>query len=293
MALAEVCDLLCCPRCQSSVSLSDDQRVLRCDRGHSFDVAKQGYVNLTGARQPKNADTSAMLAARRRTFARGLFAPVADLVADLVQALPAHPEASVAGPRVRARFGIADCGAGPGYYLARTLDAVPAGRGLACDVSVAATRAAAACHRRAGAVVTDLWQPLPIRTGSIEVVLNVFAPRNPVEFHRILAPGAALITVTPTIGHLHQIRRSLNLLSMAPAKEQRLQESLGRYFARCASTEVSSTEVWDRSTVADLVAMGPNAFHLSPDELAEQVRSLPLESELTVAVRLTHWAARV
>ncbi len=67
-ALVRAAGWLRCPVCQSS--LSYEAGSLRCPAGHSFDVAKQGYVNLLG-KPPKNADTPDMVAARERFLAGG------------------------------------------------------------------------------------------------------------------------------------------------------------------------------------------------------------------------------
>ena len=108
-----------CPVCGEPLSAVDG--ALRCPARHSFDVARQGYVNLLGRAAPANADTAAMLDARARFLASGHYDPIADAVAGAAR-----------GER------LAEVGAGTGFYLARVLDAHPEAEGLATDVSVAA-----------------------------------------------------------------------------------------------------------------------------------------------------------
>ena len=36
--------ILVCPKCKDQ--LVSEEKVLKCHQGHSFDIAKQGYVNL-------------------------------------------------------------------------------------------------------------------------------------------------------------------------------------------------------------------------------------------------------
>ena len=100
-------DLLACPRWGSGRDLvaAGAGRALACASGHSFDVARQGYVNLLGGPEPGNADTPAMLAARERVHASGLFEPVAAEVAAQL----------VGRPRVPA------VGAGTAYHPARAI----------------------------------------------------------------------------------------------------------------------------------------------------------------------------
>ncbi|MFC8046908.1 putative RNA methyltransferase [Nocardia sp. NPDC057353] len=78
--LAELAELLACPNC--GLALAAVGRALRCGSGHSFDLARQGYVSLlTGAATRFTGDTADMLQARSDFHARGHFTPVAAAVA--------------------------------------------------------------------------------------------------------------------------------------------------------------------------------------------------------------------
>ena len=81
MTLDAARGLLACPVCAAPLTVDAPGGPLACASGHAFDVAKQGYVNLLGARPPANADTAAMLAARERLLGAGLYDPIADAVA--------------------------------------------------------------------------------------------------------------------------------------------------------------------------------------------------------------------
>ena len=69
-ALGRVVDWLRCPTCRQPVALAGPS--LLCGGGHTFDVARQGYVNLLGRAAPENADTPQMLAARDRFLSAGM-----------------------------------------------------------------------------------------------------------------------------------------------------------------------------------------------------------------------------
>ena len=97
--------LLACPVCAGALDVAE--RPVRCRSAHSFDVARQGYVNLLGSTPPANADTAAMVAARERVLASGAF--------DAVDALVAR-RAGAAGCRT-----VLDAGGGTGHHLARLL----------------------------------------------------------------------------------------------------------------------------------------------------------------------------
>ena len=176
--LADVSGLLQCPVCSSGLALGDG--AVRCGAGHSFDVARQGYVNLV----PGNGDSAEMVEAREAFLGAGHFRPLTGaLVAEAMN--------------VEAAGAVVDVGAGTGHHLAYVLATPPERPGVALDTSTAALRRAARIHPRAAAVGADAWKPLPLRDGIAAIVLSVFAPRNPDELARILAPGGALLAVTP------------------------------------------------------------------------------------------------
>ncbi len=260
--------LLACPVCRGP--LSPLPTAVRCERGHSFDVARQGYVNfLTGS--PGTADTPAMVAARDDFLGAGHFRPIAEQIA-----------AHCAGAEV-----IGDAGAGTGHYLAAALG--PQAVGLAMDISKHAIRRAARAHPRIGAVVADVWRPLPVRDGVLDVLLNVFAPRNAAEFARVLRPEGRLLVVTPAPGHLSLLVERLGLLTVDSDKERRLTAALGGHFAQVGREEVTFELSLDRSGVAAVTGMGPSAWHLDQETFTERAAALPERVTVGVAVLITSW----
>lgn len=237
-------DWTACPVCHQRLTRRDG--ALRCGNRHSYDLARQGYVNLLGRTPPANADTAEMLDARARFLSAGHYDPIADAVARA-----AH------GPR------IAEVGAGTGFYLARVLDAHPDAEGLATDVSVAAAKRAARSHPRAAAVVADTWARLPLPDDSLDSIVCVFAPRNPAEFERVLRPGGTLVVAQPLPGHLAELRERHGLLGVGEDKSERLAASLPGWDVATRERITRSVEV-SAAVVADLIGMGPNAFHGLP-----------------------------
>lgn len=281
MALSQIVDLLVCPRCRQPVGLAGGGRQLVCSQAHAFDVGRQGYVNLLAAAPPKNADTSAMVAARDRFLSGGSYAPIANLLSELVADGTSAPGTE--------RTRVLEVGAGTGYYLAQVLDGLPVARGVALDVSVPAARRAARAHPRIGSVVADGWQQLPVADRVVDVLLNVFAPRNAAEFSRVLADGGVLVTVTPEPLHLAEIRTTLGLLEIQPAKRDQLRSTLHAF--RESSSDVLTYPVsLTPESLHDLVAMGPNAFHRTESAIADLVASVGPSLTATVSVRLTGWA---
>ena len=273
--LADIAAHLVCPLCGSGVTLMSG--ALRCESGHSFDVAREGYVNLLpGGASGSTADTPAMVAARRAFLEAGHFTPITDAVANAIR--------DAIGDRVSGVY--LDAGAGTGFLLSALLERTPESVGIALDVSKHAIRIAARSHERIGALVADVWEPLPLRDGCAAVVLNVFAPRNAEEFARVIAPGGALIVVTPRAEHLAELVVPLGLISVDPHKRERLAAKLGPHFDHVAERSVSRVAALSRSDAIAAVCMGPSAVHMSADEVATRMRKLadPLSVTLSVAV---------
>jgi 23S rRNA (guanine745-N1)-methyltransferase len=279
--LANVVDLLRCPVCELALAHGDG--VLRCPAGHSFDIARQGYVSLfaSGGRTGE-ADTPAMVEAREAFVRAGHFRPLREALAEEARAAAGGPAASGA---IQGRGAILDLGAGSGHHLVTVLDALPNRLGIAVDASPAALRRAARSHPRAAAIGADAWKPLPLRNGIATIVLSVFAPRNPTEMARVLAPGGSLLAVTPTTRHLHELVGPLGLLSVPDDKEDRLDAQLAAHFALAKRRTIEHAMFLTRDESAQLVRMGPSAWHVDEQSVNERLAALP--DPLTVTASMT------
>jgi 23S rRNA (guanine745-N1)-methyltransferase len=164
---------------------------------------------------------------------------------------------------------------------------MPERHGLAIDNSKFAARRAARCHPRAAAVVADVWDGLPVSTAAAAVVINVFAPRNGEEIARVLAPGGRLIILTPEPDHLSEIVGPLGMISVDPDKEERLERSIAAVPGSSTESQVRWQMELSRQQVADLVAMGPSAGRMAPDEASQALDSLSYPLGVTGAVRVT------
>jgi 23S rRNA (guanine745-N1)-methyltransferase len=277
--LADVVDLLRCPVCGGPVTLGDG--VVRCETGHSFDVARQGYVNLV----PGRADTAEMVEAREAFLAAGHYRRLSKELAEEARAASGGADSAAGG----AGYAVLDLGAGTGHHLAQVLDALPALPGIAVDASPAALRRAARSHPRAAAIGADAWKPLPLGDGVAAVILSVFAPRNAAEMARILAPGGALVAATPTTRHLYELVGPLGLLSVPDDKEDRLDDQLASHFTLARRRTIEHAMFLTRDEAAQLVRMGPSAWHVDEQSVAERLAALPDPLTVTASVTLSRY----
>lgn len=192
---------LTCPVCGGA--LADAGGSLRCGAGHSFDKAKQGYVNLllraqSGGR--RHGDDKRMVEARRAFLDTGCYAPLRD-------ALCAMALEFTAGP-VR----LLDAGCGEGYYTAALAELLrqqglcPHVAGI--DISKEALQEAAKRDRQSEYAVASCFH-LPVGDGSVDLLLSVFAPYCGEEFLRVLRPGGSFLMVIPLENHLYGLKQAI------------------------------------------------------------------------------------
>ncbi|KRV51128.1 methyltransferase type 11 [Wenjunlia vitaminophila] len=275
-ALEPFLDSLRCPVCRAS--LRSDRGSLRCPSGHTFDIARQGYVSLLTGARATSGDDAAMVQARNQFLSTGRYAPIRRTLTRMTaDVLPGQGT-------------VVDIGCGTGYYLAGVLDQLPGARGLGLDASVRALRSAARAHPRAAAVSWDVFRPFPLVDQTVDVMLDVFAPRNPAEFHRVLRPTGRLIVVRPIERHLAELRGQVPaMVEIDPDKEQRLHQALGPYFQAAGTQHVEYIAPLTRQEAIDLVGMTPSARHLTHAALSGHG---PLPDQVTVSVLATSYQPR-
>ncbi len=184
-----------CPVCGQA--LDCHERVFRCERGHSFDIAKEGYVNLLSSNKSGDAtgDNRTMARSRRDFLDKGYFAPLAEAVCDLVNRYSADGDS------------VLDVCCGEGYYtdfLSRQLDRQYYG----FDLSKSMVRLAA--KRRCGArffVANNT--SIPLKSGSVKAAFHLFAPFHAAEFSRVIADDGVIITAVAGKNHLFGLKRVL------------------------------------------------------------------------------------
>lgn len=287
--LSHVIHVLADPADGTPLEARDDYSRLVSESGHSYDVAKQGFVTLAaGAGLKHQGDDIEMVRAREAFLARGHFAPFVEAVTDAVaQTVSALEENRAESAQPLADPVVVEVGAGTGYYLAHTLDTIDGSVGIGLDISQPAAKHLAKCHERAGAVVADVWERLPFLDNSVDVISVVFAPRNPAEFKRVLAPGGEVVVLTPQAGHLDELREPLGIINVEDNKVERMYEQAQGYLEQAAPPEIIEFEMTlDKEAVASQIGMSPSARHIDADELAKRMEALPETMKVTARARL-------
>lgn len=260
--------------------LRREETFWRCPAGHSFDIARQGYVHLLPVQNKRSrdpGDSREMVAARARFLEAGFYQKLATAVARAaLDGLPADAPAKCL-----------DAGCGEGYYLRQLAAAAGSRQSLALlglDISKWAVLAAARADPRPTWVVgSNVHLPVPAR--SMDRVLCLFGfPVYP-EFARVLKPGGELLLMDPGPEHLRELREII-YPELKPAPIESVSTPEG--FALEAVDSVTYPMVLgDGRAIADLLAMTPHLYRAT----AAGRERLLAHSRLavTVDVRLTRY----
>lgn len=185
--------LLCTVRDCRSPLIRDGRRVV-CDRGHSFDFARSGYLNLLQPQDKRSknpGDTPEAVAARRRLHDRGVTAPLLQAIGDLLGASTQDT--------------VLDAGCGEGFYLGSLAQQCGfAGHGI--DISIPAIDAAAKRFPQCEWIVGNADRFLPYADASFSHAMSITARRHADEFRRVLQPGGRLLIAIPSPNDLIELR---------------------------------------------------------------------------------------
>ena len=179
---------LICPVCGEKLNKTDRSYI--CPNRHSFDIARQGYVNLLTVNQKHSlnpGDTREQVLSRRAFLEAGFYAPILNTLNETAR------ELGITGP-------IIDVGCGEGYYSARLAEALNAEL-VGFDISKEAVRCAAAKYK-GPAWLTATASRIPVSDGSAKLLTSLFALTLPEEFARVLSPDGFFFQVLACQDHL-------------------------------------------------------------------------------------------
>lgn len=187
-----------CPVCASPMQVADRGSVV-CEERHTFDIAKQGYVNFLTSPVNTKYD-KALFGARRTVIEAGTYQPLHECIAAWVT------QEQQGNKLVK----ILDMGSGEGSHLAHIkqtaaslFDGEIAAIGM--DIAKEGVLAAAKQYKEMIWCVGDLARH-PFSEDEFDVVLNIFSPANYEEFKKICKPDGMVVKVLPHTGYLQELR---------------------------------------------------------------------------------------
>ena len=236
---------LICPICGMELNRQDRSYV--CPNWHSFDIARQGYVNLLTVQQKHSlnpGDTREQVLSRRAFLDAGFYRPILDTLIGTAK------EFGISGP-------ILDVGCGEGYYSAQLADALKAEL-VGFDISNEAVRCAAAKYK-GHTWLTATASHIPVESGSTGLLTSLFALTLPEEFSRVLAEDGYYFQVLACQDHL------LGLKSVIyPELKLKEKDSVPALpgFELVKSVPIRFTFTVEGGQVQNLFSMTPHVFRI-------------------------------
>ncbi|MNR96154.1 23S rRNA (guanine(745)-N(1))-methyltransferase [compost metagenome] len=252
--------ILMCPVCRQSLYLNE--KTWRCGQGHSYDVAKQGYVNLhvVQHKHSKNpGDTPESVDARRAFLQGGYYQPLQHAVVALLKQLDVKT--------------VLDIGCGEGYYTSAMQQVVEQCIGV--DIAKNAVQRAAKLNNEVTWVV-GTGATLPVLDQSMDACTSLFSPIPQAEIARVLKDDGYLIVVTPASEHLYAMREAL-FEQVNPHTPEKFVEQLQDLFELKQEQIIDAPFVLDQQALKNLIAMTPYAYKASPERRLQLEQQSQLE----------------
>lgn len=259
-----------CPHCGENMEVCDIKSIV-CPNNHSYDFAKQGYLNFLAT--PMHIKYSrSLFEARKQIIAdEQFFAPLTKKIVSLID---------VHFPEKCTPF-ILDAGCGEGSHLANIkLASNKELIGVGIDISKEAILEAAKNYDDFIWTVADLVHT-PFKSAQFDVILNILSPANNAEFNRLVKPDGLVIKVVPAENYLREIREFF-----FKDKEQETYSNIDvvdyfkRNFKPIAEHKITYTRTLPQSALASLIQMTPLAWDMTAQQ-AEHFSALTT-AEITV-----------
>ncbi len=285
--------LLICPICQSPLIIGE--KTWQCtgepsvtnpqNRQHSFDVAKQGYVNLLPVQHKKSknpGDMQASIQARQRFLSANFYQPLLEKLQQLCQTSVTQSTTWL------------DVGCGDGFYTQGFLSLDPKTL-IALDISkpavmVTAKTLKAVKHNdlntQVFAVVASASQ-VPIADDRVDIITSIFSPILPQEFNRLLADDGHVFIAKPGENHLYQMRQGLFDEVIAHDSDKFI-EAMSPFFVLTDEQKIQYDIEVNAEQLTDLVNMTPYTFRAKPTnrqtllEKCERERTMQLTVDFVI-----------
>lgn len=251
-----------CPICQSNLSFTNNQ--VRCDHNHSFDIAKQGYINLAPNHQEAHYNNE-LFAARQRIMGDAkLYTGIYDQILDLLVEQ---------GIDLNSVNNIIDLGTGEGSHFHYFIDhwqnrtqqtTIPMALGL--DLAKDGIVSAAKHYTNALWVVADLGQ-LPFTPASIDGAITILSPSNYHHLNQALSEKGWFIKVIPGPNYLRELRE---IVLTSENQQQDDRTSINKFkaaFNQFSQSSYRKTVTLDEKQMADLIKMTPLMWHANDKQL--------------------------
>lgn len=265
-------DKLRCPICEKQVQVVE-LRSLQCANNHSFDFAKQGYINML-MRSVKTPYDKALFASRQEVIREtNLYTKLHASVADILKT------------HLTKEITILDAGCGEGSHLEQIMKKSDLNNmlGIGIDIAKEGVLRAAKHYHHAIWLVGDLANA-PLANQSCNAIINILSPANYREFKRILSDEGIVVKVIPGKNYFRELREALYADDKQTYSNEDTVELFENQFQLIEHMHVQTTESISEQELEHLINMSPLAWNIEEGE-KDQLRKHGID-QLTIDLEI-------
>lgn len=265
-----------CPVCNHALKRENNAYI--CDNRHTYDIAKEGYVNLLLAQHKRSknpGDCDEMIRSRQSFLNKGYYKILSDTLTSYISTMPQHLNQN-----------ILDVGCGEGYYMQGLVDASSDSTLALCGIDISKSAVKLAGKRKMDAMLSVASAyDLPFFEETFSTIVSVFSPVSASEITRLLTTDGSIIMVGPAEEHLKGLTAHIY---------DEVLEHQGNYSVIDASEkfilkeqlEIKEEIVVQQEDILDLLRMTPYYWQISLDK-KEKILALPkLKTTIHFYVRI-------
>jgi 23S rRNA (guanine745-N1)-methyltransferase len=259
-------NLLCTVRnCQKT--LKNLGKILVCPSNHSFDISRNGYINLLQPQDKRSlnpGDSEVTVLARHRLLINGQDSLIVKTLVEQIKNFSLPKEAK-----------ILDVGCGEGFYLNSIINNFSfLASGL--DISTAAIKLAAKSSKKITWVIANADRFLPYPDKEFDIVMSITARKNPSEFKRVLLPQGYLLIVVPAQDDLIELREAIMGKGVLNDPSENIMELFSKDFNFLSSNKVEYKESLNRELLTDVLLTTYRGARHREQERFEQIEKMTL-----------------
>jgi len=273
--------LLLCPVCKENLIKDISNKIYKCKNNHTYDIAKEGYVNLLISNQKRSknpGDSKEMVLARIDFLSKGYYKKLSDKINEkIVQYLTKNS---------KEEFNIMDLGCGEGYYLINLKNYIDEKNIKAnyygMDVSKEAVKYAGKTNKDCVWAVGNNFNILA-GDKSIDCILSVFSPIDINECNRILKDDGIFIRVLPRTNHLIELR---NIIYSEVHLNEKVYKASDEDNEYVEESNVTFDIKLNKEEILSLLKMTPHYWKSTPEnkEKLDSYESLVITIDMRIGV---------
>ena len=274
-------ELLLCPVCKENLIKDVLNKMYKCENNHTYDIAKEGYVNLLISNQKRSknpGDSKEMVLARVEFLSKGYYGLLSDKINQMI--------VESLNKDNNDKFNIMDLGCGEGYYLTNLKNYMDEKNIKAnyygMDVSKEAVKYASKTNKDCVWAVGNNFH-IPAENKSIDCILSVFSPIDIDECNRVLKDDGVFVRVLPRTNHLIQLRNIIYSEVHLNEKVYKANDEENEYIKE---SNVTFDINLNKEEIISLLKMTPHYWKSTPEnkEKLDSYESLNITIDMRIGV---------